>query len=75
MKNTKLCPKCSAKDIIRVEGYTGGHKSVEAGRNVIMTGLTLLSSIPVTRYVCGACGYTEEWIDDPEDLEYLKDRY
>jgi hypothetical protein len=31
--------------------------------------------VPVTRYVCGNCGFTEEWIDDPSQLEELRQRF
>ena len=27
----------------------------------------------VSRYVCGACGFSEEWIDAPEDIAKLKE--
>lgn len=59
MKNTKKCPKCASGDIMLVvdPGLTGG-----AG-NIIYTGLTRFSAVPVERYVCCSCGYSEEWID------------
>lgn len=70
MKNTKICPKCGSLDIITVDGYT---RAYGAGNN-IMTGATLFSAIPVDRYVCCDCGFSEEWIrkDDVEKLKNSK---
>jgi hypothetical protein len=31
--------------------------------------------IPVTRYVCASCGFTEEWIEPGEDLDAVKENY
>ena len=64
MKNTKTCPKCRSKDIVRFNGYAGAHG---AGNN-IMVGGTIFSAVNVNRYVCCNCGFTEEWIDE-EDIE------
>ena len=66
MKHTKTCPKCHAVDIVRFDGYAGAYG---AGNNV-MTGSTIFSAVNVNRYVCCACGYTEEWIDK-EDIEKI----
>ena len=67
MKNTRICPKCSSADIVRIDGYTGAYGS---GNNM-MTGNTVFSTVNVNRYVWCACGYTEEWIDR-EDIEKVK---
>ena len=72
MKNTKTCPKCNSQDIIHVPGTTVGttfHNYIPAGL------LPVFSSIPVTRYVCSQCGFSEEWIDSPADLEKLRQKY
>lgn len=67
MKNTKTCPKCHSGDIVRIDGFTGAYGT---GNNV-MTGNTFFSTVNVNRYICCACGFTEEWIDR-EDLEKIK---
>ena len=67
MKNTKLCPKCGSTDIIRFDGYLGPYGS---GNN-LMVGNTIFSSVNVNRYICCACGFTEEWIDK-EDMAKVK---
>ena len=63
MKNSKLCPKCESSNILRLDGSVAAYG---AGNNA-MIGNTIFSAIPVARYICCNCGYTEEWIDK-EDL-------
>ena len=60
MKNSKKCPKCNSDDVIRVRGSSRGYG---AGNN-IMVGMTIFSAVNVNRYICGNCGYCEEWIDE-----------
>ena len=64
MKNCKICPKCRSGNIVRIDGYAGAYGS---GNNV-MTGASIFSAVNVNRYICGECGFTEEWIDK-EDLD------
>jgi len=40
-----------------------------------MTGMSNLSAVKVTRYLCCECGYSEEWIDNKEDIKKLCDKY
>lgn len=40
----------------------------------IQLGWTNFSAVLVHRYVCGRCGYSEEWIDK-EDLPALKEKF
>ena len=70
MKNTKICPKCSGTDIIKIQGKVGPYG---VGNN-IQVGWTNLSAILVHRYLCCECGYSEEWIDK-EDAQKLKKKY
>lgn len=71
MKNTKMCPKCNSRDIIRIPGKAGAYGS---GNN-IMTGGTIYSAVKVTRYLCCKCGYSEEWIDNTDDIEKLRRKF
>ena len=34
--------------------------------------MTLLGKIPVIRYVCCDCGYVENWVEQPWELEKLR---
>ena len=71
MKNTHTCPKCNSQEIMRIEGRMGGY----SGGNDIPAGSWSFRTVKVTRYLCGSCGFSEEWIDAPEDLHKLKEKY
>jgi predicted RNA-binding Zn-ribbon protein involved in translation (DUF1610 family) len=71
MKNTKTCPKCGGTAILRIEGPVGAYGS---GNN-ISAGWTIFSAVPVTRYLCATCGFSEEWIDSTDDLATLRKKY
>ena len=71
MKKSNLCPKCGSAEIIRIPGQSGAYGS---GNNIPI-GMSIFSSIKVTRYLCGHCGYSEEWIDNPDDLEKIKGKF
>ena len=70
MKNTKCCPKCNGKEILKVPGKAGAYG---VGNN-IQVGWTNFSAVLVDRYVCCKCGYSEEWINI-EDIDSLKEKY
>lgn len=70
MKQSNICPKCQSTDIIHVPGKAGAYG---VGNN-IQLGWTNFSAVLVHRYVCGRCGYSEEWIDK-EDLPALKEKF
>ena len=70
MKNTKKCPKCGGSNILLVPGSAGAYGT---GNN-IMTGLKIKSAVPVDRYICTRCGYSEERID-LDYMDKLKKKY
>ena len=49
MKNTGVCPKCGAKQVVRVPDNAMRYSS---GNNIYTSTLTLAGKIPVIRYVC-----------------------
>lgn len=69
MKNTKLCPKCGSGNIVRVPDNPVRHAS---GNNIYTTTLTLAGKIPVIRYVCCGCGYVENWVESPHELDKIR---
>jgi len=71
MKNTGQCPKCTSRDLLRIEGQAGAHG---AGNN-IPVGWTIFSSVKVTRFLCTSCGFSEEWIESPEDIAKLVEKF
>lgn len=66
MKQTKTCPKCGSAELLRVEDVLG-----DRGINLV---LGWFSSVPLTRYVCCNCGYTESWVDQ-QHLYEVRERY
>ena len=68
MKHTKKCPKCSRGDIYIISGTTN-YK--ENGRNIAIAKIMGFEAIKLDRYICGDCGYTEEYISIP-DLVRIK---
>ena len=71
MRDTKQCPKCQSREILEIPGATGAYG---AGNN-ISTGMTVFSSVPVTRYLCATCGFSEEWVVDPEHRAKLAKKF
>ena len=71
MKTSNLCPKCQSKDILNIPGQAGPFGS---GNNIAI-GRTIFSSIKVTRFVCAACGFSEEWINNRADIDKLKSKF
>lgn len=71
MKNTNNCYKCNGRKVIKVPGKR--HRS--PGDNAIPVGWLHAGTIPVTRYVCCQCGYSEEWIEDPKHIKKLEESY
>ncbi len=69
MKNTKRCPKCSSREIIRVPDNPGRYAS---GNNIYTSTVTLWKKVPVIRYVCLDCGYVENWVEQPQQLTELQ---
>ena len=69
MKQSAVCPKCSGQQILRVPSSGGD------GDNFIVHGWSIFTYIPVTRYICASCGYSEDWIDSSEDLQRLVKKY
>jgi predicted nucleic-acid-binding Zn-ribbon protein len=69
MHNSKTCPKCRSTDIVRIPGKHYGFGS----GNIIKVGP--IGLVKVTRYLCASCGFSEEWIDDPDDIAKLKEKY
>ena len=70
MKNTHKCPKCQSTDIIRITGEVGSYGT---GNNIRIGQLSW--RVKVTRYLCASCGFSEEWIDSPDDIARLKKKF
>jgi ribosomal protein S27AE len=66
MRRTKKCPKCGGEHILLIEGWDA---SPETGHAIALPGIHLRGgTVILDRYVCAGCGYTEAWIQKPEDV-------
>lgn len=68
MKKTGICPKCDSSEVIYV------NPTRMRNFNYIPTGL-MTPGVPLERFVCYDCGYSEEWVASKEDRETLKQKY
>ena len=67
MKTIKTCSKCNSRNIIEIPDKFGAFGS---GNNIAWV-ISGFNGVKVTRYLCCECGYSEEWIDNKEDIEKL----
>lgn len=73
MKHSQTCPKCQAQEIIHIPG-----KSQKSGYDVgrsIRFGRTNANVAMVDAYICGSCGYMEDWAASTEELEKIKNKF
>ncbi len=59
MKNTKHCPKCGSREVVRVPD--NAHRYL--ANSICITRIATVKRVPVARYVCRACGYVENWVE------------
>jgi predicted nucleic-acid-binding Zn-ribbon protein len=60
------CPKCRSDQIVRLPE--------DVQPSPVLSGAKSPAShkaIKATRYCCANCGYSEVWVDNPEDLKDL----
>ena len=72
MKNTHICPKCQSNRVVRVPDRPGRYAS---GNNIYISNFENLGKIPVIRYVCCACGYAENWVENAAELQKIEARF
>lgn len=65
MKLNNTCVKCASNNLRKV----GGKFPMSKQNNILKA--TAFKNIYITTYVCVECGYLEEWVEKPADLEYL----
>jgi predicted nucleic-acid-binding Zn-ribbon protein len=66
VKNTGRCPKCSSTNVLRFFGERG-----TASGGGVRTGVTIFSVVPLARFVCADCGFTEHWVEDKAEIARL----
>jgi len=73
MKQSQTCPKCQAQEIIHIPGKSQ-KSGYDTGRS-IRTGRTNANVATVDVYVCGSCGYMEDWASSVEELDKIKKKF
>lgn len=72
MKNSLRCPKCGSARIARIPD-NGRYAN---GNNIYLRSAVVLAGrVPLIKYIRCACGYTEEWVEDRNDLAKIEDRF
>ena len=73
MKNSLTCPKCQSNEILRIPGKQ--QMSAYDVAQSIRVGGIIKSVASVERFVCGNCGFIEDWVESPEALEKIRSKY
>jgi len=71
MKNHSNCSKCGSSNILKIEGQQG---LFGTGNIIPIESTFKRKSVKVNRYVCCACGFSEEWID-MQDIPLLEEKF
>ena len=71
MKFDHQCPKCKSQDIVKEDKKSNPYYF----NNYVYVKKNWASYIPLTRYICLYCGYTEEWVDEAVDLDKIAKKY
>ncbi len=69
MKNSGMCPKCGSTDIIKVLNRNGWDFITSSWL------LGLGANVRLARYLCGKCGFSEEWAQSADDIEEIRASY
>ena len=68
MKQSNCCLKCGSNELLRIPGVPGEEPHIAIGA-------ARLHEAEVAKYVCAKCGYIEQWIENPSDLQELESAY
>lgn len=70
MKNGNPCPKCGRNEVLYVPGGL-----LEGQDHAILANPLWGTVFRIARYVCVACGYSEEWVDREDDMTKARRLY
>ena len=69
MKNLQ-CLKCRSHEIVRLPGDIQPPAMLSGAKPP-----SSFKTIKYTQYCCANCGFTEKWVDNPDDLKDLLKHY
>lgn len=64
------CPKCGSKEVFRGCGH--GPSGCNANEFIRISYAT---KAELTHYVCGTCGFTESYIEDPKSINKIRSKW
>jgi len=67
MQNNK-CTKCSSPELLPIPPVPGEEPRIVIGERG-------MRAVAVRKYVCGQCGFIEEWVEHTTDLAELRKEY
>jgi ribosomal protein S27AE len=67
-KQKNKCAKCSSPELLSIPTMPGEEPRIAVGERG-------MQMVAVSKFVCGNCGYIEEWVQDARDLEKLRKEY
>jgi ribosomal protein S27AE len=68
VKQKNKCAKCSSPELLFIPSMPGEEPRIAVGERG-------MQMVAVSKFVCGNCGYIEEWVRDAQDLEKLRKEY
>jgi len=68
--NNFQCPKCRSQEIVRLPDDIQPPSTLSGAKPP-----SSYKTIHITRFCCTNCGFTETWVDDPDDLKDLLTKY
>ncbi len=69
MKNLQ-CPKCRSQEIVRLPGDIQPPSTLSGAKPP-----SSFKTIHITHFCCTNCGFTETWVDDPDDLKNILTKF
>lgn len=68
MKQNNKCTKCGSVDLLRIPIIPGEEPHIVVGERP-------MHMVAVTKFICGQCGFIEEWVESTDDLAKLRTEY
>ena len=65
MKTSGKCPKCGSDKVALIRSKLGTYNQIKTDFS---------SSVDVTRYICTACGYMEQYVANEKALQDLSSK-
>ena len=68
MRRKNQCAKCASSNLLRIPPVPGEEPHIAIGRRG-------MHPLTISKFVCGDCGYIEQWVSSDDDLAKLRSEY